>query len=91
MSALTKHRNLTIPAQQIRSARHRSEPTPAAREWMAGLDQDKLHRLERWERSPAGWMYARCGVKARLWMSLEWVVASGRERCLSCEDVADAT
>jgi hypothetical protein len=48
-----------------------------------------LHRIERWERGGDGWIYARCGAKARLWMAVPSTFAD-RSRCLDCEDVQDA-
>lgn len=76
------------------------EPTPAVREWYGPVSAPSvlggavkavglLHRIERWERGGDGWIYARCGAKARLWMAVPSTFAD-RSRCLHCEDVDDA-
>lgn len=69
-------------------------PTPPARVWMENRlasPELKLHRVEHWTRAGDGWMYARCGTRAALWMEPGPEGADGRDRCLSCEDIDDLT
>lgn len=91
MPALTNARDLAVPVQRVLNARSQwPDQIPAAREWMAGVGVHGLHRVGRWERSPSGLMYARCGAVSTLWLALSPLVAVGRGRCLHCEDADDA-
>jgi hypothetical protein len=69
-------------------------PVEQARVWMENPLADpelKLHRIEHWTRAGDGWMYARCGHRARVWVEPNPRDTAGRDRCLGCEDTGDLT